>query len=319
MTYRDDHEAALARVDALQQELEREQGDDAERDRRIAELERELGEARKKLERAEQVLADVKRETPEPEPKPELASSEPTQSDLRRSSLRPPELAPEPAAPESPLAKRPWAIMVVPLVFLLVIIAIVASQSSESKSKSPREPTKPQPPVVRATPDEISGYLVDARERARGKLSGSVLVAINAEGVARDGTLHPSYGKVTFEFERADPPERYQPDSETPIGAPHREPSPYPTIQCRNFEYDARGYREGVLEDFCVGTGYEARSEQDPVCTMRAVWDMAIAGGAPANAIAAITFDGMWHFVIDDPRASYRNNFTDSCQLAEQP
>ncbi len=51
MTYRDDHDAALARAAALEEELEREHAADAKREERIAKLEAELAQLRGKVER----------------------------------------------------------------------------------------------------------------------------------------------------------------------------------------------------------------------------------------------------------------------------
>lgn len=47
--FRDDHEAALARIAALEAELERERAGDAAKSRRLAQLEQQLDEARRKL------------------------------------------------------------------------------------------------------------------------------------------------------------------------------------------------------------------------------------------------------------------------------
>ncbi len=62
MTYRDDHEAALARAAALEQELENEHAADAKREERITKLEAELAQLRGKVEPAPEtalVRADV--------------------------------------------------------------------------------------------------------------------------------------------------------------------------------------------------------------------------------------------------------------------
>jgi hypothetical protein len=52
LTYRDDHDAALARAAALEEELEREHATDAKREERVAKLEAELSQLRGKVERA---------------------------------------------------------------------------------------------------------------------------------------------------------------------------------------------------------------------------------------------------------------------------
>jgi len=65
--FRDDHEAALARIQALEAELARERAEDAEQTARIAELEHQLDKARVKLR---SVGADVEDKRQQPNPKP---------------------------------------------------------------------------------------------------------------------------------------------------------------------------------------------------------------------------------------------------------
>ena len=76
MGYRDDHEAALARMDALTAELARARTDDVQQEARIAALEAELAEERDKAARAQAALDELRPPAPEPPPPKVVSEAE---------------------------------------------------------------------------------------------------------------------------------------------------------------------------------------------------------------------------------------------------
>ncbi len=87
MPLRDDHAAALARAEALQRELDQKRAADAQQVERLARLEKELGEARSRLGRAEGELARLRaapRTPVPPEPVDDMAGPDrPVPPELR--------------------------------------------------------------------------------------------------------------------------------------------------------------------------------------------------------------------------------------------
>lgn len=111
--FRDDHEAALARIAALETELDDAQADDAEREAKVAKLERELVRARLKLEQAESELAQH-RPRPAPSPRPVVARRVGVPTD------------PPAEVGAKPGTGRAAAIVVAVLLVLIVVGGIVA-------------------------------------------------------------------------------------------------------------------------------------------------------------------------------------------------
>ncbi len=299
--YRDDHDAALARVTALSEELDREHAANTKRDARIRELTSALDDANVELAR--------------------------TKGELTR--LRPPParpyVTPRPAvAPSPPSPGGPWKRVVVGLGTVLVVAAIAGSK--RTKNPSPPLPIRVTPPA-RALPDEVSALLPEALARGSQLLPGGRLISLTAHGIDAHGALHPRYGGMELELERnnAQPPPPPS-DPEAPIGAP-RPPEPaWERTSCAEIERSG----DGTWNDrtsYCFAAPDQPAFV--PACTMRALWERAIADGARRDALANISwasstmFDLMvvrdhqssysWHFVIDDPRAPFDHSYDDDC------
>jgi hypothetical protein len=293
--YRDDHEAALARVNALEEELARERTDEAERDARLSALEAELRGAREKLAAAEVQLEELKppaRPAAKPAPAP----------------------APAPAR-----AGDHWLLfsLIAGAAVIGIVIAVTTSRSDHDHDEEVRLP--PPPPRVAAMPDRLSTLLEEARRRAQELLPGSRIIEMRGEGIDEEGRLHPEYGSVLFRVHRTNPPAAPSFDEDRPIGAPQPEPPPHEPYSCVTMTYGPGGWDEPLIIDGEV-FGYCAFGESDanddaiaPACTAKSIWVMARRDGAPAGAIAAITYDGRWTLRIADRRASFERDYDDDC------
>jgi hypothetical protein len=295
--YRDDHEAALARVAALEDEIARDAVNDEAREARLAGLERELVTARKQLETAKAELAKLRPEPAEPKPP---AKREPITS-----------------TPQPPSA-QPWIPIALAVgVLVLIIVAFAISRSSKARRVPAPEP------VQTSLPDEVSRLIDEGRARADKLMPGAFLTRIDAKGVTEQGSLHPEFGELELEFRHENPrPPKPEVDPNLPIGAP-RPPEPeYHRWSCVDVKRVHGVWEDLDLRDMCSIYGANERSYSDvtPKCTMRSVWVRARAAGAPANAIAHIELDGgSWSFDIADDRAAIKQSFDDNCVPAAKP
>jgi hypothetical protein len=114
--FRDDHDAALARIDALEAELARSRSDDAKQAARIEKLETQLAQAKAKLAAAEQAS---------PAQRPKVAPRV-QQPDWGSTRVKPP-AAPIAGALEPPQDRRPrsggHAAAIVVAILLLAVLA----------------------------------------------------------------------------------------------------------------------------------------------------------------------------------------------------
>jgi hypothetical protein len=288
--YRDDHEAALARVAALEAEIARDAVNDEAREARLAGLERELVTARKQLEAAKVELEKLR-----PEPKPPAKR--------------------EPITSTPPPSAQPWIPIALAVgVLVLIVVAFALSRSSKAR----RAPTTPEPAQT-VLPDEVSRLIDEGRARAEKLMPGAILTRIDAKGVTEQGSLHPEFGELELQFRHENPrPPKPEVDPNLPIGAP-RPPEPeYHRWSCVYVTQTHGVWKDVDLRDMCSLYVEHDYSNLTPRCTMRSVWVRARAAGAPANAIAHIQLDGgSWGFDIADERASIKQSFEDSCVPAE--
>ena len=301
--YRDDHDAALARVTALSDELDREHAANTKRDARIRELTSALDEANRELARTKGELTRLR-----PPTRPAVAP------------------APYPAVAANPPSRGgPWKHVIV----ALGTVGLVGAISSKlAKTSSP--PIQPVQPQTRALPDEVSALLPEALARGTQALPGGRLISLTANGVDEHGSLHPRYGHLELELERNNPQPPPSPtDPEAPIGAP-RPPDPdWERTSCTTITRQGDGTWDGHTS-YCFAAADQPAFT--PACTMRALWQRALADGARPGALANISwgapsmYDLMiavsradhrssyrWHFVIDDPRAPYGQTYADDC------
>ena len=189
MPLRDDHDAALARADALQAELDRERAEHADQTERIAELERELAAARQRLERAEEALGDIKpRKRVDAD---RLPSGRRADNEAHASVVKP--------------------LSVVAAVLVIgVALSLCARRRGDDAVKA-IDPPRPQPPFV-------ADVLV--REGLAQVTDDTLAVQeIAVDYVAPDGTLDVTHGRIRIATAKRPPPKPPD-DPSRPTGAP---------------------------------------------------------------------------------------------------
>ena len=294
--FRDDHEAALARLQAVEAELANEKSKDVKQEQRLASLEAELRAAKAKLHETETELA--KHRPPPPKPAPTPAPFVEDAQGVR---------------PRSMLTLGLLAAVLVSVVGL----AVWANIMSRRDSQHTRTPDPPKAEL--ALPDSISALLPEIRARGEQELPGSRLVELSGEGITSEGALHETYGELEATFYRTVEPAEPEVDPKLPVGAaPPVAHSPLDRHKCAYVKRTATGWRKDGLAGFhlCIlGDRYERRSSLDPACTMKSIWQRAIVDGAPANGIAMISLQqSEWEFEINDQRLQFRRTYRDDCQ-----
>lgn len=187
------------------------------------------------------------------------------------------------------------------------IMATSASPSPDHPAIDAGVPADAGPPPI-ASPAEAQEVLRVARDWGGGERVARLDVAY----VGADGVLDPEFGKVTARFGAA-PVSGDDPTRRT--GLPVK-PPPEQTAPCRRTVWSATtGWSfEDVPCKPVAAVG--------PRCPLPEVWNKAIAMGAPADAIASITYDTtmtpIWLFVIRDaPRdVNVQLAVPDDCALA---
>ena len=289
MPLRDDHDAALARADALQAELDREREAQTAQSDRIAKLERELAEAREKLERAEETLGDLRPKKPVDAENPDRVPPVRADADTR------------------------WKISLpIAAVCLVAIGGLVASRCGRERERHEpyTPPAGPQPPFV-----------VDRVLRDGLKLVGPahVIRKIKIDYVAADGTLDVMHGRVSIEVFTPKPPEPPD-DPDRPTGAPRPTSTSHLMQRCPQPSWTpSHGWRE--VEGICMSFGREPTSS--PRCTPGSIVGAARVDGAP-EGLARIEanwsiMDDQWEwtFSISDSvrEVQFRRTYNDrDCQ-----
>lgn len=203
MTYRDDLEAALARVRSLEQALDAERRDDAAQAARIAELEAELAAARERLIAAEAKLAE--HEPPAPARRPARLPRERGGS-RKGSALEPP------AAPDTPRRRArgprgPRGMTTSMKIVFAIALALLGLSIALLRCNEPGKATKARehwnaPPPVAEVPRQAA--LVDlietTRIRADAVVPGAQITRLHARQVGRDGRVDLNYGSADLEF-----------------------------------------------------------------------------------------------------------------------
>lgn len=191
MPLREDHDAALARADALEAELQRERAKDAEQDQRVAELEAELAAARDRLAKAEQQLRSIKPNKPKPPPaaaSTTAAHASPDGGDTRR-----------------------VAVVLIGLFAAIMTVMLGLRSCVDDSAKSVDSPSNGLKPPFIADRLLAEGLEKVGREyRVR---------EISIEYVASDGTLDPEHGGLDIATTKPPPP-RPPDDPTRPTGAP---------------------------------------------------------------------------------------------------
>jgi hypothetical protein len=288
--YRSDHDAALARIAALEADLARERSDDAAREDKLAKLEAALAKERAELSRAEAELAKLRPPKPEPEPEPE---------------------------PQDVMGPRSTYLgpMVAGSVLVLLIVIAAATRCGKRKEDVP----VPETPRIARIPDEIASLIAVAKKRAQEVLPGSRLLTVEGSGITEDGRVHPDHGALEAYFQvNVPPPKEPEVDPSVPIGAaPPVARSPLADYQCTTLRYRNNEWSEdSVMGGMCVvGDLFKNTSDLEPRCTMASIWARAKADGAPGGAIAEIRLQQYsWRFAIRDQRAMFEKSYPDDCE-----
>ncbi|MEZ4368547.1 MAG: hypothetical protein R2939_20045 [Kofleriaceae bacterium] len=169
-------------------------------------------------------------------------------------------------------------------------------------------PPTEAPPV--ALPSPMPTGVLMARTRAQ-VAQGYAYESLAVRYGRADGTLDPAYGE--FEAVLVRLPGVVADDPARPLGAPP--PTPTETMSCRDVTFDRRGLRDGE-RSMCFTMGTPVARLR---CTPDQIWQRAIADGAPAAALATVTFraamGATWTFTIDDePRAVHvYGTYPDDC------
>jgi hypothetical protein len=154
---------------------------------------------------------------------------------------------------------------------------------------------------------DVTGFLPEARAKARGHYEDAELVRIDAYGVYPSGLADLTLADDYFIIYHYNSPSRARRPDDLPRGVKH-EPN------CKFYVWvSAAGVRPYPLD------GWECKEPLlgEPRCSAREVWKQAIAKGAPAdNAVAQMSYhdwDGKarWYLTIGD---DYSDSRDDSCQ-----
>ena len=259
MVLRDDHDAALARADALQTELDRERSAHAEQSERIQKLEAELREARTRLERAEETLGGIKPRKP---------------LDVDRA----------PPQPEDPSAKIGLALVAIVAVIGIGIALAKCNNGESSESAATSERTRPKEPFV------ADVLMKEGLPRVDGELLVSELAF---DYVRPDGTLDPTHGRVSITTKKRKPPKPPD-DPNRPTGAPEpHDPMIGMMLGHCPVEYWSPMYGWDEQQGSCMSFGDEPPAP--PRCTPASVVARARADGAP-DGLARIHAE--WTYIV---------------------
>jgi hypothetical protein len=284
MGYRDDLEAALERAEMLERDLKRAKAEISADEGRIAELERQLQEARASVRKHE---------------------SSPDEADLKPARERRPMLMAGLIAGAAVAAGG-----------ILLLRAPTGSPPTAAPVSVPAAP--PAPPVVPLPPGGVGvdpSYAVALR-LAQGELGDAQLTRIEAAYVDERGVAQLGYGgEVRFRF--ISPSRANQPPPSAPVlGAPavdHRLP-------CRMsiwFDQASKPHVGSSSRTDCT----DALPPGPPHCSLAAVWQKAKVKGAPSSALATVDLrlrrsQPSWHFAIYDQAAKrtvFSEIFPDDC------
>jgi hypothetical protein len=290
--FRDEHTALLERIARLEDDLATERGDGAKHD----DLARELDELTKRVARAlertntdREALADVSQALDRVRRKVAPAAEAPSAP------------SEEPRTPNTAASSRTLSLVIVG------VFALVAVVFFSRRKQSPPAIETPATLDATAVVEEARKYAIDQGLPATGRL-----VRIKAQYASSDGLVHlrePTY-EASVELVFVAPLESPRAASPAPLGAR----SDLFEIQTESSVVFARS---GVRVTGTQSVGDV--SVPNPRCTVADVWKAARAEGAPANAVATLTYEeGVvitanasvdraphWHFEIASTRYTY--------------
>ena len=258
--FRDDHDAALARADALERELARERAGDVHREARVQRLEAEVSAARQRLEAAEAELEQLRARSPKPAVAPAPTKAPAT---WPRSVGKPDGLAP-----------------VLTFAVVIVGIALIAFGGLVCKGPPEHKMAALATPRVARVDDLISAGIARMAMRS----AAARLTVIEAKYVDDTGALHPRFGELSLGFQ-APPPPPPPDDPSRPTGAPGPAYSSFG--ECWSLHDTGAGDRDELSPIMSICLGNDSRP-LEPRCTMAAIISRARAAGAPAGSLAHV-------------------------------
>lgn len=192
----------------------------------------------------------------------------------------------------------------------------------------PVEPPRPVAPPKAfaidklAIPSEtatVEATLDDVREVMRTTAPELAIRDVTAHYVRRNGTLLPGSGRIDVTFVLPDGVDGIVDDPRRPTGAPIPEPTQAekqrdrcPVIQLQKGAWSVRD--RSCVKLRLVGTK----------CSVAAIWDRAIADGAPADAVAIVESNqqsGSWSFKVTDKLrgVAFSRLYPDVCEPKPAP
>ncbi len=190
-----------------------------------------------------------------------------------------------------------------------------AAQANDCISKAtgaiPERPLPTQPSPLPTTPTAHTADALLAAARTWQRINHPKLAVWSLEAMYVDqaGTLDAEYGEVRVELRTTSLPD----DPKRKTGAPvaiDTTPAQCPQLRWKD---------TWTADDESCATGATAYT---PKCTVEQIWKRAIAQGAPADALAAVTFTmssgPSWTFdITDNPRNVHVHlPFDDDCERA---
>ena len=315
MPHRDDHDAAIARADALQRELDHERASDGEQKARLEQAEKELASAKERLSSAEAELQRARREA-RPGPGAASPSASPSAQSVSGS--------PVPQPPSRAGLLFGGALLAVFLICGGLVIVCSSHEPGEDPGGTAREAAEAQQRPA-PTPPFVADTLV---AEGLSQLGGDhLLQSISIDYVRPDGTLDPTYGRIAVDSSRA--PEPPPPDDPSrPTGAPSENPTaatlavmmascPQPTWTPTD------GWQVGEGSCMTIGELPVGR----PTCSTVKLWALARQEDAPeglakitarwfidvASSEHGVHWEWTWHFELSDDRRGvhFTQDFSD--------
>lgn len=189
---------------------------------------------------------------------------------------------------------------------------------------------------IRNGPFVPEPYIASARAEAKATVRDAVLISVDATYVDERGRVQAAFeeeggrwryaGTLTLVF-RSIEPVAVKPAKPVPLGAPA--PAQPEAVACRHLEFKTGLRGGGRSGRFGTESRWREASHcgKAPVvpevrCSLAAIWQRAIAAGAPHPAFASLSLRGTasdpsWHFAIVDranqDRVVFAGDYADDC------
>ncbi|MBW2453469.1 MAG: hypothetical protein JRI68_03115 [Deltaproteobacteria bacterium] len=291
-SYRDDRSALKQRLEELEEELA-ELRDDGKREqvqaqlealtKRVAEATAQLDEERGALEEVTAALGDLRKAAGLDQP-PKKRAVQPAASQPGQPVV--------PAGDGGKVAtqRQVNTILVVfgvAVLLILVIVAVLVGGDAASPIMQRGEPESDELASVPGAPHAVDPVAVLPLARSQAKVQGE-LVRIVALRVGDNGLVDldaPSYqGWISYTFQETTPAPA--PDPSVPVGV--LRPAEPSTREAR-VRLDKSGIRGAAPTSYPAALA-RLRSVDGPTCTPARVWQAARKAGAPAGAVATLTY-----------------------------